>query len=94
MQISNWRTECSLYCHGSKKRFTTEDSKWTKHYSTEERNRRLRNYQASWDEEPRRRWTAKLISDDRRWTEKKQGEGGYLTFRRSWVFPYLTTQDV
>lgn len=43
----------------------------------EERERTLNTWQTRWDQEPKGRWTAKLISDIRAWMERKHGEVGY-----------------
>jgi len=45
--------------------------------ATEEREHTLVEWQTSWEADPRGRWTARLIPDVRRWTERKHGEVGY-----------------
>lgn len=43
----------------------------------EERERTLNGWQNRWDQEPKGRWTAKLINNIRVWIERKHGEVGY-----------------
>lgn len=45
--------------------------------SQEERSRTMECWQASWDQDSRGRWTAKLIRLVRPWYERKHGEVGY-----------------